>query len=122
MRTVLIVDDTDSIREAFTRLINATEGLRVVAGEATVQSGLQALSIYKPDLVLLDLRLGHESGLDFLRAIGGRDDRPQIWVMTANAQDPARDACMKLGADDFFDKAADLSRLCKRLALLGTEQ
>jgi len=87
MKTCLIIDDSDLVREITVRIvtelglkpaeaISATEGVEICRGD-------------KPDVVLLDWDLPSMGALDFLRGVGGfvPEDRPAI-VLCATENDP----------------------------------
>src|SRR5262245_18625125 len=80
--TILIVDDDPDVRESFAESL-AQSGYSVVTAE-TFQRGQQALTAYRPDLLIVDVRLGDFNGLQLIatspypiRAIvvTGYDDR-----------------------------------------------
>ena len=70
---------------------------------------------YEPDLVLLDLRLAEEDGLDLLRGIRSSSDVPVI-VMTGHRRDEIdRVVGLELGADDYVTKPFGLRELLARV-------
>jgi DNA-binding NarL/FixJ family response regulator len=64
----LIVDDRAESREAVRQVLER-RGHTVVAEAATGEEALAATERFEPEMVLLDLRLGDESGLDVARAL-----------------------------------------------------
>lgn len=80
---VLIVDDQESFLDATSAMIGVTSGFRVV-GVAT--SGSQALERVRKapvDLVLLDVNLGDERGIDVWRALRALTNGPAVVLMSA---------------------------------------
>ncbi len=76
-------------------------------------SGLLARS--QPDLVVLDLRLGQEDGLDLLREICASSDIPVI-ITTGHRRDEIdRVVGLELGADDYLTKPFGLRELLARI-------
>jgi DNA-binding NarL/FixJ family response regulator len=69
---IFIVDDHPLVREWLTTLIDQTTDLEVCDGAGDAQGALQGIARSKPDLAIIDLSLGSESGIDLLRAIGER--------------------------------------------------
>jgi two-component system, OmpR family, response regulator len=55
----------------------------------------------EPSLVILDLRLGHEDGLDLLREIRSRSDVPVIITTGHRCDEIDRVVGLELGADDY---------------------
>jgi len=69
----------------------------------------------EPDLVILDLRLGHEDGFDLLREIRSRSDVPII-ITTGDRRDEIdRVVGLELGADDYVTKPFSLRELLARI-------
>ncbi|OAF10253.1 DNA-binding response regulator [Bradyrhizobium centrolobii] len=68
-----------------------------------------------PDLVVLDLRLGQEDGLDLLREIRAQSDVPVI-ITTGHRRDEVdRVVGLELGADDYLTKPFGLRELLARI-------
>ncbi|MET3997599.1 two-component system OmpR family response regulator [Bradyrhizobium sp. S3.9.2] len=69
----------------------------------------------RPDLVVLDLRLGQEDGLDLLREIRAQSDVPVI-ITTGHRRDEIdRVVGLELGADDYLTKPFGLRELLARI-------
>jgi two-component system, NtrC family, response regulator HydG len=115
---VLVVDDEPLVRRLCARIMSQA-GLQTYLAEslaeATVAIREHALEI---DLVLTDLRLGEESGMDVLAL--ARQEAPEavVVVMTAAATVPIAVAAMRAGAYDFlvkpFDPIEALTRTVER--------
>jgi len=69
----------------------------------------------EPDLVVLDLRLGHEDGLDLLREIRSRSDVPLIIITGDRRDEIDRVVGLELGADDYVTKPFSLRELLARI-------
>jgi DNA-binding response OmpR family regulator len=87
--------------------------------DAVPASGRQEMIRYftanEPDLVILDLRLGHEDGFDLLREIRSRSDVPII-ITTGDRRDEIdRVVGLELGADDYVTKPFSLRELLARI-------
>src|SRR5262245_946074 len=67
------------------------------------------------DLVVLDLRLGQEDGLDLLREIRSKSDVPVIIVTGHRRDDIDRVVGLELGADDYLTKPFNLRELLARV-------
>ncbi|WP_026926938.1 response regulator transcription factor [Granulicoccus phenolivorans] len=57
MTTVILVDDQDLVREGLRALLTRDEAIRVVAEAADGRRGVDAVRRYRPDVVLMDLRM-----------------------------------------------------------------
>jgi two-component system, NtrC family, response regulator AtoC len=77
-------------------------------------SGRKALESYKantPDAVILDLRLGEESGLEVLQHIKALDPHAAVFMVTAHGDLEDAVAGFRLGLTDFFRKPIDFEAL-----------
>ena len=110
MSHLLLIDDDAALLPEQVRLTFPEPNHRVdVAG--TGASGLERVRRDRPDVVLLDLRLPDQSGLEVYERIRAIDARiPVIFVTTSKMADTAIEA-MKRGAFDYLYKPLDLQRL-----------
>jgi DNA-binding response OmpR family regulator len=73
------------------------------------------LARHQPDLVVLDLRLGQENGLDLLREIRTNSDVPVIITTGHRREEIDRVVGLELGADDYITKPFGLRELLARI-------
>jgi two-component system, NtrC family, response regulator AtoC len=110
MSHLLLIDDDPvmipgQVRQAFPTPLHKVE----VAG--TGAEGLRRAGAEPPDVILLDLRLPDQSGLDVYQHIRRIDERiPVIFITMAKGADAAIEA-MKQGAYDYMFKPLDLHQL-----------
>ncbi len=73
----------------------------------TVKEGIKKAQEFKPDLILLDILLPHENGLEFLRRAKKNPEISSIPVIAfSNYSDPStQEEAMKLGAAEYIIKA-----------------
>jgi DNA-binding NarL/FixJ family response regulator len=80
MIKVSIVDDSPEVRAASEKLITNTEGFELIGSYGDLQEAIILIPMMKPDVVLIDINLGHgESGIDCIRKI--KPDYPEILFM-----------------------------------------
>jgi DNA-binding NtrC family response regulator len=109
MPTILIVDDEETHSRALARfLVRRGYAASVATSAAEARS---ALAKGRPDLVLLDLRLGDDDGVTVLRDAHGVDPDLPIVIMTAYGSVDTAVAAMKAGARDYIQKPIDLEQL-----------
>jgi len=99
---VLIIDDEPSIRKSTAIAVDSEGHYAETAADSTV--ALQSLKEDSFDLVLLDLRLGDENGLDVLPRILEISPKSAVVVFTAHASVDTAVEAMKLGALDYMEK------------------
>jgi two-component system OmpR family response regulator len=109
---ILVVDDDREIRDLLSKFLER-QGMRVSAArDAREARRLWPLGRYH--LVVLDLMLPGESGLDFARWLGGQSDVP-IVMLTAMGEETDRIVGLELGADDYVPKPFNPRELLARI-------
>ena len=109
MIRVAIVDDHPIVREGTAALLAATPDLEIVTTGATLAEAKHLLDDDSLDVVLLDIRLGQDSGL---AALDGRSRRrPAVVLLTAYDYPQYADAALRLGAAGFVQKTAPIAEL-----------
>jgi DNA-binding response OmpR family regulator len=111
--TILVVDDDDALRRMLSRALGA-EGFEVDA-VADGRAALAAIAAAAPDLVVLDIVLGNEDGLDVMASIRRTTDVPVI-LLTGRGEEHERILGLKLGADDYLVKPFSPGELAARIA------
>ena len=117
---VAIVDDHPVVREGTAALLGVQPGLVVMGTAASLEGAAPLLDPARVDVLLLDIRLGAESGLALL---GGTAPRPAIVVLTAYDYPQYAAAARRLGASGFVVKTAPVAELVAaiRCAAAGGE-
>src|ERR1700719_852359 len=115
MKTIMIVDDEPAARYGLRR---ALESKYRVAEADSARAAREALTREQPDLVLLDVVLPGQSGIEFLRWM--REHGSEIPVLMVSALDTAKSAveALQLGAADYLVKGFELEELRQRVANL----
>jgi len=109
VQRILVVDDEADVAYSFQRVL-AEEPVEVVG----VTSGLEGLKRLKKepyDLVLLDVRIGTEHGIEIFRQIRKEHPKQLVIVMTAHGTAQTAIEAMKLGAFDYILKPFDVPEL-----------
>jgi two-component system nitrogen regulation response regulator GlnG len=109
MSKLLLIDDEEDVRYSFRRIFNSPE--IEITTAASGEEGLKVIPKLKPDLVIMDLRMGGMSGLETLRCIRKTDPRLLVILMTAYGSSQSAIEAMKLGAYDYLLKPFDIPKL-----------
>jgi DNA-binding NarL/FixJ family response regulator len=104
MPRILIVDDNEALRKQTGKFLASHSDAEVLEAE----NGSEAFAIIndrKPDLILMDIRLGRENGLDLMEQI--KEEAPEIVVAIFSNYDfkEYREAAFKKGAAHFISKS-----------------
>jgi DNA-binding NarL/FixJ family response regulator len=112
---VLIVDDQPVFRRAARELLEA-RGYSVVGEAGCAAAALEGAEQLEPDAVLLDIRLGDESGHEVARALARFDPAPAVLLVSCT--DPGDEHARTSGARGFLLKGrlavTDLTRYWSR--------
>lgn len=103
---LVIVEDMKLWRD-LVAVVLGDQGAQIVGREATVAGAVAAIEATKPDVVLLDLFLDKEDGLDVIRAVQKRRLRTKWVVLTANARPFTLREALRLGVQGVVTKTGD---------------
>ena len=109
---VLVVDDEPRVREVVVAYLER-DGFRVT-DVASVEAARAHLDGLDPDLVILDVMLPAESGLDLLADLRQGGDTPVI-LLTSRSEETDKILGLELGADDYVTKPFSPRELVARV-------
>ncbi len=111
--SALVVDDDSAMQQMLKGYLEQ-HNVRVISALHRQEAGRQ-LATNSPDIVILDLRLGRDDGLDLLRQIRAHSDVPVI-ITTGHRRDEIdRVVGLELGADDYITKPFGPRELLARI-------
>jgi len=106
---LLIVDDHPVVRDGTAALLAGQAGIAVAGTAGSIDEAIALIAAVPADVLLLDIRLGTDSGLRLLTETA--DDAPAIIVLTAYDYPQYAEAALRLGASGFVLKTAPLAEL-----------
>jgi nitrogen regulation protein NR(I) len=109
MEKLLLIDDEADVQYSFRRIFDSPEIELTTA--ASGEEGLRLVPKLKPDLVIMDVRMGGMNGLETLRRIRQNDAKLPVIMMTAYGTTQTAIEAMKLGAYDYLLKPFDVPKL-----------
>jgi DNA-binding NtrC family response regulator len=109
MPVLLVIDDEASILHAFGRAFREPDVTLVTA--STGAEGLEAAARQRPDVIILDIKLPDQSGLETYRALRELDARTPVIFITGHGTTDTAIEAMKLGAYDYLLKPLELPQL-----------
>jgi DNA-binding NarL/FixJ family response regulator len=103
-KTILIVDDHPMLRRGLAALIESEPDLAVLATAATLPAAIEAIESGQPDLVIVDIALGKDDGLDLVKEI--QRSHPQMASLVLSMHDEAMYAerALRAGARGYVTK------------------
>ena len=108
---VAVVDDHPVVRDGTAALLATQPGLEVVGAASSLDEAAALIATTAIDVLLLDIRLGTDSGLRLLADQHGDDPMPAVVVVTAYDYPQYADAALRLGAAGFVLKTAPVGEL-----------
>lgn len=109
MIRVAVVDDHPLVREGTAALVGRADDMEIAGVAGSLDELRPVLATSRVDVLLLDLRLGQESGFDLLRS--AIEPMPAVVVLTSYDYPQYADAAMRLGAAGFVVKTAPTAEL-----------
>ena len=109
---IAIVDDHPVVREGTAALLATVPGLCIAGTAGSLEDSIPLLDPAAVDVLLLDIRLGSQSGLTLL---GGKASLPAIVVLTAYDYPQYAAAALRLGASGFVLKTAPIAELVEAI-------
>jgi len=109
---ILIIEDDSQIRR-FLRATLSAEGY-VYQEALTAAAGIIQANTRRPDLILLDLGLPDQDGLEVIRRVRESSQMP-ILILSARGQEKDKVAALDLGADDYIAKPFGVLELLARI-------
>ncbi len=114
MNKLLLIDDDQDVLYSIRRNIASPEIELTTASSG--EEALQLIPKLKPDLVLMDIRMGGITGLETLRRIRQMDLKLLVILMTAYGTTQTTIEAMKLGAFDYLTKPLEPAKLKEIIA------
>ncbi|WP_262272421.1 response regulator [Microvirga yunnanensis] len=110
---LLIVDDEPPIRR-FLRTSLAAQGYRILEA-GTARAALDVIARESPEVVLLDLGLPDQDGLEVIRRLRAAGSKVAIIVLSSRGDEAGKVEALDLGADDYVTKPFGMAELVARI-------
>jgi DNA-binding NarL/FixJ family response regulator len=103
---VLIVDDDALVRAGLKMMLDGADGISVVGEASDGDEVSAAMDRYRPDLVLMDLRMARVSGITATSRLRARTHPPEVVILTTFDADEDVLRALRAGASGFLLKDA----------------
>jgi DNA-binding NarL/FixJ family response regulator len=108
---VLLVDDDALVRAGLTMMLGAFDGIEVAGAVSDGTEVAAAVNTYRPDVVLMDIRMPGMDGLTATESLRSRRDPPEVIVLTTFDTDENILHALRAGASGFLLKDTPPARL-----------
>ena len=119
---VLIADETLMVREHLKAMLLELLGVIIVGEARDAGEVVEASRTLNPDVVILSFQLPGGPGLDTLRRVREMQPLAKVIVLTNLSSLEYRNACLKAGADFFFDKSLEIEKVVETVKTLIQDQ
>jgi two-component system nitrate/nitrite response regulator NarL len=109
---LLLIDDHAMFREGLARMLDREDGFSVAAQAGSATEGLGLLSSSGANIVLLDVDLGADRALDFVKGARAAGFEGQILIVTAGMSDPEAVQLVQAGVSGILHKHHSTDVLC----------
>jgi DNA-binding NarL/FixJ family response regulator len=116
---VLVVDDDALVRAGLAMLLAGTDDIRIVAEAADDSAVGPAVDAYRPDVVLMDIRMPKVDGLAATEQLRAREDAPQVIVLTTFSADEHVLRALRAGASGFLLKDTPPAEIVRAVRLVA---
>ena len=103
-RRIFVVDDHPIVREGIAQLLAGQPDLFLCGDAPSAALALEAVRAQRPDVVLVDISLGRESGLDLVRALALEEPAPTVLVLSMHDETVYARRVLRLGARGYIMK------------------
>jgi two-component system response regulator DevR len=101
---LLLVDDSELVRMGLRALLMAEQAIQIVGEAGNVASAVEAADKFRPDVVLMDIRLPDGTGFDACRLIQQRLPETKILFLTSVVDDHLVDEAIRSGGHGYLLK------------------
>src|SRR5215207_6859836 len=111
---ILLVDDHDIVRLGLMTLLNDQPDMEVVAEASTAAEAVRAVEKYQPGVVLMDIRLPGEGGIEATRQVTSRFPESKVVMLTSFANDDLIIRAIRAGAVGYVLKQVGNEELLRQ--------
>jgi DNA-binding NarL/FixJ family response regulator len=108
---VLLADDQRVVREGLATLLALLDGIELVGTAADGDEAIELAAERDPDVVLMDLRMPRVDGVEAIRRLAARGERPRAIALTTYADDASVLGALRAGARGYLTKDAGAEQI-----------
>ena len=116
---VLVVDDDALVRAGLQMMLGGTDDIRIVAEAADGSEVGPAVDAYRPDVVLMDIRMPRLDGLAATERLRAREEAPEVIVLTTFSADDHVLRALRAGASGFLLKDTPPAEIVRAVRLVA---
>jgi len=117
--SIVIIEDDEVLRNAYTILINDVDGFHVVSSYASVEDASKKIAEDNPNVVLLDIELPGTNGIDAIPAIKKKLPRCHIIMLTVYESEDQVFYALSNGASGYLTKNSPITKIIDSIKEVG---
>ncbi len=114
-KRIIIVDDHEIVRLGLKSLLDQYPQYEIVSEAKNAREAVEQVEMFKPDIVLMDIRLPGKSGIEACEEIKENFPDVKVIMLTSYAEDEMLFSAIKAGASGYVLKQIDSSGLAKSI-------
>lgn len=119
IQRILLVDDHEVVRLGLKSLLDRHPKFQIVAEAATGHEAVKKVEQYKPDIVVMDIRIPGGSGIKACDEITKKYPDTKVIMLTTYAEDEMLFSAIRAGASGYMLKQVESSELIKAIEAVG---
>jgi len=121
VKRILLIDDHPVVRKGIAGALNAEDDLEVCGEAGNASAAKDAVSKLEPDLVVMDLSLGKDSGLELIKDLKAMHEDLAVLVVSIHDESLFAERVLKAGALGYINKQTALDHIVEavRVVLRG---
>jgi DNA-binding NarL/FixJ family response regulator len=108
---ILSVDDAPIIVKQLNCILSEIDNVNYIGNAINIKQAHEMIITYKPDIVIIDLKLKEENGIDLLEFINKNYKKIKPIVLSNQNDSFYKSKCMQMGAMFFLDKSYEFDKL-----------
>jgi len=116
---IVLVDDHEVVRLGLRALLEHNAQFEVVAEAITAEEAIEQVAQYRPDIVLMDIRLPGASGIEACETITREYPESRVVMLTSYADDEMLFSAIRAGASGYVLKQIGGNDLIRALEAVG---
>jgi two-component system, NarL family, response regulator DevR len=116
---LLLVDDHEVVRKGLAALLDRREGFEVIGEAGNVAESIEMAERFRPDLVIMDVRLPDGSGIEACREIRAEHPETRVVMLTSYPDEEAVLSAIVAGASGYLLKQVRARDLVSALEAVG---
>lgn len=113
--SIVIVDDSNLVRERIVKMLDAISGIEISGQAANSQDALKVIQASKPHIVIIDIKIPGENGIEVLKKIKKINQAVIAIIITNYPFTQYKAKCFENGADYFYDKSYEYGKVVETI-------